>query len=368
VIDNGSGDDTLQVVQSRLSHPVIGVESLPPAAHGKVSWQAILDRKVELARELGADWYLHHDADEIREGPWPGVNLRDAIRTVDRLGYNAIDFRLFNFPPVDDMFKPGEDPRAHFTRWEDPAEYDRVQRKCWKGGVADLSLDGGGHEVRFADQRLFPLRFVLCHYPIRGQTHGTRKVLHDRSNRFTDREIAIGWHRQYDDVGGPDHLFLKNPAQLKQFDLDRERLDTIWEDASNVPRPADEEAARATRSSADIHGALDRVAPDVIAGWAVQDHNGESVTVQLWDGAHPIADVVADQPRPDLAEREIGDGTIGGFALKTPRELLDGRPHWIWATVAGTPVPLRRSPLVLDFGHRRTLAATPGEAVSIEDA
>ena len=154
VIDDGSTDATVKIAKQWLGRGLLGIEPIARAPDGRTSWQRILDRKVELARELGADWYLHHDADEIRESPLPGLSLGEAIRWADRLGYNAIDFRTLNFRPVDDLFRPGRDPRLHFARWEEPAEYDRMQRKAWKAGVSDVALMDGGHDVRFDGRRL----------------------------------------------------------------------------------------------------------------------------------------------------------------------------------------------------------------------
>lgn len=360
-IDNGSTDGTLKTVRSRLGRSVIGIESLEPGEDGKVSWRAILARKVVLSKELGADWYIHHDADELRESPWPGIGLRDALRRVDRLGYNAIDFRVLNFPPVDDRFREGDDPRAHFLRWEDPAEYDRIQRKCWKAGASDVVLEDGGHDVRFTGRNLFPLRFLLRHYPIRSQSHGTRKVLQERRHRFADDEIAFGWHRQYAHVGGPDHMFLRNPAELKPFDLDRVRLETVLEDGANAPRGADVDAAEQTRV-VDVRGVLDKATERVISGWAIRkDRPDEPAEVELWDGGRMMDRIKADRPRPDLAEAGLGDGSHGGFVMRTPSQVLDGRPHWIWATVAGTAIALNRSPQVLHFSGRPLQApAAPG--------
>ncbi len=70
------------------------------------------------------------------------------------------------------------------------------------------------------------------------------------------------------------------------------------------------------------------------------------MTVELWDGGRLVAAVTADRARPDVAARGYGDG-LGGFRLRTPRELLDGEPHWIWATVAGSGTALLRAPALL---------------------
>jgi hypothetical protein len=345
LIDDGSSDDTVERARRWLGRGLLGIERFeqPEGAGGRTSWRALLARKRQLACELGADWYVHHDADEVREPPWPGMSLRDAIRWVDRVGFNLIDFRVLNFAPVDDAYRAGMDPREHFVRWDEPAEYDLMQRKCWKAG----------HDVRFAGRRIFPLRFLLRHYPIRGQAHGRRKVLEERKGRFVEDELAYGWHRQYDHVAEPDHVFLRNPATLRAFDLEQIRLETLARDGRSAATasPGDDAAPVAGR------GVLEQVSPQTISGWATRE-DGEPAHVQLWDGGRLIATVATDRPRPDLAEQGIGDGR-SGFALPTPRELLDGRPHWIWATIAGGETALRRAPIVLHAAGRLSLSATP---------
>jgi hypothetical protein len=68
-----------------------------------------------------------------------------------------------------------------------------------------------------------------------------------------------------------------------------------------------------------------------------------------------IATTLADLHRPDLEQQGIRNGR-GGFSIRTPRNLLDGRPHWIWATVGGTRVALRRSPIVLHSEGRISIS------------
>src|SRR5262249_54944682 len=136
LIDNHSTDDTVDQASSWLGRGLIHIESFPASldegSSNKFDWTAILRRKEKLALELQADWFIHHDADEIRESPWPGLTLKEAIRWVDLLSYNCIDFRLFNFVPIDDGFQQGYDPRTYFTRYEEAGEFDKVQLKCWK--------------------------------------------------------------------------------------------------------------------------------------------------------------------------------------------------------------------------------------------
>src|SRR5262249_15218879 len=112
LIDNHSTDDTVAQVSQWLGRGLVAIETFPSPEAGagptdRFAWEDILARKLALSRKMQTSWFIHHDADEIRESPWPGATLREAIQWVDRLGYNAIDFRVLNFPPVDDGFQQG---------------------------------------------------------------------------------------------------------------------------------------------------------------------------------------------------------------------------------------------------------------------
>jgi hypothetical protein len=346
LIDNRSTDDTVEQARRWLGRGLIDIETFP-AEKGRsetsiFSWRQILERKIAIARDLPADWCIHHDADEFRESPWPAITLRDAIKWVDQLGYSAIDFRLLNFPPVDDGFEAGMNPKTYFTRCEEGAEYDRIQIKSWKRSALNATLTDGGHEVKFSGRRVFPVRFILRHYPIRGQTQGMRKVLTERQGRFAESERSLGWHVQYDLVHGEDHSFLRNPASLRPFELEEARLEAQLEAQSGDLRACHEPPVA---EDGGYEGFLDRVCPDAIVGWAWGGvEHQEPISVDLWDGDRFLAKVLAHQSRPDLRRAGKGDGR-SGFVFPTPSELLDGRRHWIWANVAGTSIALKNSPL-----------------------
>jgi hypothetical protein len=220
LLDDGSTDGTAAAVERHVGRGVIGIERLAPAAF---DWERILVRKAQLAAELDASWFIHHDADEFRESPWPNLSLREAIRRVDALGYNAIDFAGLDFWPTAQAVAQGADIRRALTMYSELAPYDRVQIRCWKKtAIVDLAASGG-HEAQFPERRVFPIRFILRHYPIRGQAHGERKVFAERRNRFLTGERERGWHVQY------DHLhegasFIKDASTLTPFDADATRI------------------------------------------------------------------------------------------------------------------------------------------------
>lgn len=227
-LDDGSTDGTAAAVQPFVGHGVLAIEPLhcgaPTAAPRTFDWEGILRRKAEVAREIDADWFIHHDADELRESPWRGLTLCEAVRCVDAAGFNAIDFASFDFWPTHDRFQLGDDLRAAFTHYADRGPYDRVQIRAWKdtGTIVDL-VSSGGHDVQFPNRRVCPLRFISRHYPIRSSTHGRQKVFHERLGRFRLHERARGWHVQYDQVQ-PDASFVRDPSTLTPYDPDQIRF------------------------------------------------------------------------------------------------------------------------------------------------
>jgi hypothetical protein len=222
VIDHASTDGTSAEVERFRRKGLVGTERLDGETF---SLDRIIRRKEMLAGELETDWVINADADEFRESPWPGVGFVEALCEVDRLGYNAVDFAVVNFVPVKDGFSKGDDPREVFRFCEPGAVYDRLQVRCWKKLPVPLDLvSTAGHEARFEGRRVFPLRFLLRHYPIRSQAHGERKVWRERVPRFAPEERARGWHVQYDGLKQGDS-FLRPPSSLTAYDPWAARVD-----------------------------------------------------------------------------------------------------------------------------------------------
>src|SRR5262249_51751604 len=90
------------------------------------------------------------------------------------------------------------------------------------GDTVDL-VSSGGHDVQFPGRRIFPLRFISRHYPIRGAAHGARKVFAERTGRFRSEERARGWHVQYDGVN-EGSSFIRDPSTLTPYDPDAVRI------------------------------------------------------------------------------------------------------------------------------------------------
>ena len=227
LIDDGSTDCTDVALAPFLASGLLSVErsafgSKASEGPGVFQWARLLSRKEQLSRELEGDWFLHYDADEFRESPWGHLDLRHGIELVDRLGYNAIDFAVLNFRPTDADVDAQGDVQRTLRHWEPAASVDRVQVKCWKKTAAIDLVTSGGHDARFDGRRVFPIRFLARHYPIRSQTHGQRKVFDERKPRFAQEERARGWHVQYDDVEAGSS-FTRPASALTLYDPDAVR-------------------------------------------------------------------------------------------------------------------------------------------------
>lgn len=190
LIDNGSTDRTLEIAKSFLERGVFRIEHLP--FHGCFEWEKILLNEEKLASEINADWFIHHDADEIREAPKPYISLLEGIQDADRQGYNAINFDEFVFIPTsDDEDFEGKDyvKEMQYYYFFEPYPLRRVN--AWKK-TANIDLhSSGGHRVEFAGQKIFPVSFILRHYIVLSKHHAIAKY----GNRvFSEAELAKGWH------------------------------------------------------------------------------------------------------------------------------------------------------------------------------
>jgi len=229
LMDHNSTDNTVEEASKWLGKGLLRIERFPQESGfpedltEKFALRFITKRVEQLHKELGADWYMHYDADEFRESPWAGMSLIEAIELVDHLGYNAIDFEVLNFRPTDNSYQGGEDVRKYLRYYEPAEEFNKMQIKAWKNFGQDIELSStGGHSATFKDRRVFPVKFITLHFPIRNQEHGMRKVFVERIKRFDRREKSIGWHLQYDSlikkknfIYDKKELFLYNPQEVR---------------------------------------------------------------------------------------------------------------------------------------------------------
>jgi glycosyltransferase involved in cell wall biosynthesis len=191
LIDNGSVDRTLEIAESYLNRGVFRIEHIP--FNGIYEWTKILEYKSQLAQEIDADWFIHHDADEVREAPKPFKSLVEGIEDADKRGYNAINSDEFVFIPTsDEESYEGMDyvKEMRYYYYFKPAELHRVN--IWKKTDTRVDLaSSGGHSVIFENRRIYPENFILRHYILLSKRHAIEK--YGRRN-YDPKELAKGWH------------------------------------------------------------------------------------------------------------------------------------------------------------------------------
>ncbi|HEY9809673.1 MAG TPA: glycosyltransferase family 25 protein [Halomicronema sp.] len=190
LIDNGSTDRTLEIAESFLDRGVFRIEHFP--FNGFFELEKILLNEEKLASEIDADWFIHLDADEIREAPKPYISLLEGIEDADRQGYNAINFDEFVFMPTNDEENfEGKDYVKEMQYYYFFEPFPLREVKAWKK-TSNIDLhSSGGHRVEFTGIKIFPVSFILRHYILLSKFHAITKY----GNRvFSESELAKGWH------------------------------------------------------------------------------------------------------------------------------------------------------------------------------
>lgn len=220
VIENWSNDGTFDAIESLAArHKELTYERYPEKKSAYNEWDKLLARVEEIAEERGG-WILHYDSDEIRVSPWQGVGLKDAIRFVDQLGYNSIEFSVLDFRPTKEGFSRDDNPEEFFTHFEFGKRSGHfVQIKGWKqpaNSRVDLA-SSGGHEAKFERRKTYPIKFINKHYSLRSTSQARKKIFTDRLPRYAPKDKARGWHKHYDSLD-KDASFLFSKQNLIPFD------------------------------------------------------------------------------------------------------------------------------------------------------
>lgn len=318
LLDNCSSDDTVARVSRFLGHGLVRIERFPDeAGYAQRNGREFvlrdqLRRFEQIAAEGDYDWYLVCDADEFRESPWPDTTLAEGLALVDAAGYSAVNFELFNFRPTDDSFEAGTDVRDHLTRYEPCEWFDRGQIKAWRRTQAAVDLsDLFGVGAMFPGRRVFPVPFILRHYPIRGETHGRRKVLRDRLPRFAADERAGGWHIQYDRFRDGSARFLWDAGSLTEWDGDAVRARLLGQ-ASRSLLLASAVRGHEPEAVPPSAAAISRWLARVGAGSAAEDELTAALEHLRLLGAGAVADGAGDARTQALARLSANEQLLAG--------------------------------------------------------
>jgi Glycosyl transferase family 2 len=237
IFDNWSDDGSFELCERLLAEGLLkNLSRFPDQPSLHYEWTEQLKQTEQYAQNLPADWIIHHDADEIRVSPWSAVTLVDAIKFVDSLGYSAIDFTVLNFVFTDRLaynsdFEPSDFVEFDFGRQPE----DFLQIKGWKnlGLKVDLAAIGG-HSAQFPSRRVYPLKFVTKHYPLRSARQAHLKVFRHRIPRLSQERLEKGWHQHYDIFELAGSIEPWRSCELSSFDEYTFQLDFIIEVLSGI--------------------------------------------------------------------------------------------------------------------------------------
>ena len=144
LIDNGSTDGSLEVVERYIGAPVICVKHMPYS--GAMDLASILDAKAAVISELKHDWIIHQDFDEILQSKMADESLSELSLRATRSGVGLIDFDEFVFLPQEPAGYEGGDYRRgvqyyFFQPW--PFRFNRRFRRSFFAGFGRAA----GHSV-----------------------------------------------------------------------------------------------------------------------------------------------------------------------------------------------------------------------------
>jgi glycosyltransferase involved in cell wall biosynthesis len=218
LIDNGSTDRTLEIAEHYFHRGVYRVEHVPFT--GIFELVKILEYKCRLAQEIDADWFIHHDADEIREAPKPFSNLVEGIKDADEKGYNAINSDELVFTPTsaEEAFEEknylNEMKYYYYFR---PNVLHRVN--IWKKTGVNVDLaSSGGHSVMFKNRHVYPINFILRHYILLSKRHAIEKY---GKRNYDPKELAKGMSVKRARFN-PEKIKFPNKEDLKRVSEDGE--------------------------------------------------------------------------------------------------------------------------------------------------
>lgn len=220
IVDNWSSDGSFELVRSLASNNQhLSFERYPKIKPKYYQWGDLLKRVEEIAKEGSFEWYIHYDADELRISPWPEVSLVEAVSFVDSLGYNALDFTILDFRPIKDGFDGSQKIESFIEYFEfgrRPGHFQQI--KAWKNTGQEVDISStGGHEAVFAGRKIYPLKFITKHYPLRSNAQARRKIFEERLPRISPQEKKKGWHIQYNKFSQKDD-FIWPKTKLIKFD------------------------------------------------------------------------------------------------------------------------------------------------------
>lgn len=221
VIDNGSTDDTVAIAEARSDRGLVGLEHFP--RDGVFRWRALLERKEELSRELEADWFVNHDADEFRLPTAGCSTLAETLAAADREGFDAVNFMEFTFVPTRES--PDHDHAEFQSTLRTYYPFRPMARhrvNAWRANDSEnLGLaSSGGHGLDFSGMRISPEEPPMKHYLFLSRAHAVEKYV---QRKHDPDELAAGWHGWRETLA-EDGIHLPGEADVR-VELEEGELD-----------------------------------------------------------------------------------------------------------------------------------------------
>ena len=198
MLDNWSDDDSYEIAQKykEIYPDRIYLEHFPLSGKGdNYEWYNQLEKTEMISRVLDYDWFIHYDADEMRISPWENTTLRKAIFWIDSQGYNCIENTVIDFRFTDRNAGNIFMKDTYFDFRHDKKMFDQL--KTWKKSEKIDLKSSAGHFVHISDPKIYPLKFLNRHYPLRSMEQAEKKVFQDRLPRFRKEQVERGWHGHY---------------------------------------------------------------------------------------------------------------------------------------------------------------------------
>ena len=195
--DNGSKDRTLSFLKQYQRHGKLRLIREPADNYAQSEW--VTRMALMAAREHGADWVIHCDADEF----WivPGGHFGKYLRTIpDEIG--VLSVRRLNFPPVPEEKGPFWGHMVVREAMSFNERGDVLPPKVCHRASETVCVSAGNHSVTgVGGSEAFCKEMEILHFPLRTYAQFERKIRVGAAalarNPDVPPDICWTWRKHY---------------------------------------------------------------------------------------------------------------------------------------------------------------------------